>query len=68
MLRGVAISLRARSALLATVRILLEEVVAYFDELEDLRSTIHQKHPFVSMAVIALMGVLAGANGPTTIE
>lgn len=52
---------------MATVRITLEEVVGYFDELEDPRSTINQKHPFVSVVVIALMAVLAGANGPTTI-
>jgi len=51
----------------ARIRIALEEVVGYFDELEDPRSTINQKHPFVSVVVIALMAVLAGANGPTTI-
>jgi Cu+-exporting ATPase len=44
---------------MATVRITLEEVVGYFDELEDPRSTINQKHPFVSVLVIALMAVLA---------
>ena len=52
---------------MATVRMTLEEVVGYFDELEDPRSTINQKHPLVSVVVIALMGVLAGASGPTTI-
>jgi predicted transposase YbfD/YdcC len=52
---------------MAAVRITLEEVVGYFDELEDPRSTINQKHPFVSVVVIALMAVLAGASGPTTI-
>lgn len=52
---------------MAPVRITLEEVVGYFDELEDPRSTINQKHPFVSVVVIALMAVLAGASGPTTI-
>ena len=52
---------------MATVHITLEEVVGYFDELEDPRSTINQKHPFVSVVVIALMAVLAGASGPTTI-
>jgi predicted transposase YbfD/YdcC len=52
---------------MATVRITLEEVVGYFDELEDPRDTINQKHPFISVVVIALMAVLAGANGPTTI-
>jgi predicted transposase YbfD/YdcC len=52
---------------MATVHITLEEVVGYFDELEDPRSAINQKHPFVSVVVIALMAVLAGASGPTTI-
>lgn len=52
---------------MATVRIALEEVVGYFDELEDPRSTINQRHPLVSVVVIALMAVLAGASGPTSI-
>jgi predicted transposase YbfD/YdcC len=52
---------------MATVRITLEEVIGYFDELEDPRSTINQKHPLVSVVVIALMAVLAGASGPTSI-
>lgn len=52
---------------MATVRIALEEVVGYFDQLEDPRSTINQKHPLVSVVVIALMAILAGASGPTTI-
>src|SRR5580704_12099827 len=45
----------------------LDEIVGYFDELEDPRSTINQKHPLVSVIVIAMMGVLAGAGGPTAI-
>ena len=52
---------------MATVHITLEEVVGYFDELEDPRGTINQKHPLVSVVVIALMAVLAGASGPTSI-
>lgn len=52
---------------MATVRMTLEEVVGYFDELEDPRSEINLKHPFVSVVVIALMAVLAGASGPTSI-
>jgi predicted transposase YbfD/YdcC len=52
---------------MATVRMTLEEVVGYFDELEDPRSTINQKHPFISVVVISLMAILAGASGPTTI-
>lgn len=52
---------------MATVRISLEEVVGYFDELEDPRSTINQKHPLISVVIISMMAVLAGASGPTTI-
>ena len=52
---------------MAAVCFTLEEVVGYFDELEDPRSTVNQKHPFVSVVVIALMAVLAGASGPTMI-
>ena len=52
---------------MATVRIPLEEVVGYFDALEDPRSTINQKHPLISVVIISLLAVLAGASGPTTI-
>lgn len=52
---------------MADVRIGLEEITQHFHELEDPRSTINQKHPFVSVVVIAIMAVLAGANGPTSI-
>src|ERR1044072_8135816 len=45
----------------------LDEVVGYFDELEDPRSTVNRKHPLVSVVVIAMMAVLAGAGGPTAI-
>jgi hypothetical protein len=45
----------------------LDEVVGYFDELEDPRSSVNQKHPLVSVVVIAMMAVLAGAGGPTAI-
>jgi len=45
----------------------LDEVVGYFDELEDPRSDINQKHPLISVLVIALLAVLAGAGGPTAI-
>lgn len=47
--------------------VFLDEVVGYFDQLEDPRSTINQKHPLVSVVVIAMMAVLAGAGGPTAI-
>jgi predicted transposase YbfD/YdcC len=45
----------------------LDEVIGFFDELEDPRSDINQKHPLVSVVVIAMMAVLAGAGGPTAI-
>jgi predicted transposase YbfD/YdcC len=48
-------------------RIGLDEVVAHFQELEDPRSTINRRHPLVSVVVIALLAVLAGAGGPTAI-
>lgn len=50
-----------------TQHVCLDEVVGYFDELEDPRSTINQKHSLVSVVVIAVMAVLAGAGGPTAI-
>jgi predicted transposase YbfD/YdcC len=52
---------------MATTDVYLDEVVTYFDQLEDPRSTINQKHPLVSVVVIAMMAVLAGAGGPTAI-
>jgi predicted transposase YbfD/YdcC len=48
-------------------RVSLDEVVVHFQELEDPRSTINQRHPLVSVVVIALLAVLAGASGPTAI-
>ena len=45
----------------------LDEVVAHFNELEDPRSPINRQHPLVSVVVIALMAVLAGAGGPTAL-
>jgi predicted transposase YbfD/YdcC len=50
-----------------TQHVCLDEVVGYFDALEDPRSDINQKHPLVSVVVIAMMAVLAGAGGPTAI-
>ncbi len=48
-------------------RIGLDEVVRHFEELEDPRSEVNLRHPFVSVVVIALLAVLAGAGGPTAI-
>src|SRR5258708_22029708 len=52
---------------MAQIHVKLDEVISYFDELEDPRSTVNLKHPLVSVVVIALMAVLAGAGGPTAI-
>jgi hypothetical protein len=48
-------------------RVSRDEVVVHFQELEDPRSTINQRHPLASALVIALLAVLAGAGGPTAI-
>jgi predicted transposase YbfD/YdcC len=48
-------------------RIALDEVVRHFEELEDPRCSVNRKHPLVSVIVIAVMAVLAGAGGPTAI-
>jgi predicted transposase YbfD/YdcC len=48
-------------------RVGLDEIIRHFEELEDPRSTVNLQHPLVSVVVIALMAVLAGANGPTAI-
>jgi predicted transposase YbfD/YdcC len=45
----------------------LDEVVTYFQDLEDPRSTVNRRHPLASVLVIALLAVLAGAGGPTAI-
>ena len=49
------------------LRIGLDEVLPHFEALEDPRSTVNLQHPLDSVVVIALMAVLAGANGPTAI-
>jgi hypothetical protein len=38
-----------------------DEVVAYFQELEDPRSEVNRKHPLGSVVAIALIAVLAEA-------
>src|SRR3954453_2130669 len=45
----------------------LDEIVVHFQQLEDPRSTINQRHPLAGVVVIALLAVLAGAGGPTAI-
>lgn len=48
-------------------RISVEEIIPYFESLEDPRSPVNRQHPLVSVIVIALMAILAQANGPTAI-
>jgi len=48
-------------------RVSLDEIVVHFQELEDPRSTVNRRPPLVSVIVIALLAVLAGAGGPTAI-
>src|SRR5579862_2096240 len=48
-------------------RVGVDEIVVHFRELEDPRSTVNQRHPLVSVVVIAIMAVLAGASGPTSV-
>lgn len=45
----------------------LDEIVLHFAALEDPRTDVNVKHPLVSVVVIAVMAVLAGAGGPTAI-
>jgi hypothetical protein len=45
----------------------VDEIIAHFNKLEDPRSSINRQHPLASVVVIALMGILAGAGGPTAI-
>jgi hypothetical protein len=45
----------------------LDEVAKHFEHLEDPRCNINLRYPLVSGVVIALMAILAGANGPTAI-
>ena len=48
-------------------RVCLEEVLGYFDDLEDPRDAVNRKHPLVRVVVIAIMAVPSGAAGPTAI-
>jgi predicted transposase YbfD/YdcC len=45
----------------------VKEIVEHFKQLEDPRSPVNRLHPLESVLVIAIMAVLAGANGPTAI-
>jgi predicted transposase YbfD/YdcC len=45
----------------------LDEIVNHFEQLDDPRATVNRRHPLVSVVVIALLAILAGAGGPTAI-
>ena len=45
----------------------LLEVGRHFEGLEEPRSSVNLRHPLVSVMVLSLMGILAGASGPTGI-
>lgn len=45
----------------------VEEIACHFSQLEDPRSTINRLHLLPSVLVIAIMAILAGATGPTSI-
>jgi predicted transposase YbfD/YdcC len=45
----------------------IEEIACHFSQLEDPRSTVNRKHLLSSVLVIAVMAILSGANGPTSI-
>ena len=49
------------------IRVGLDEILVHFEELEDPRSDINQRHPLESVVVIAILAILAGAGGPTAI-
>lgn len=51
-----------------SIRTGLEAVGIHFGSLEDPRSSINLRHPFISVVVISVMAVLAGADGPTAIS
>ena len=46
----------------------VQQVKTYFLALKDPRSNVNQKHPFISVIMIAVLAVLAGADGPTAIS
>ena len=50
-----------------SARMDVEDVLRHFDQLDDPRSSINRHHPLASVVVIAIMAIIAGANGPTAI-
>lgn len=46
----------------------LSELFVAFEDIEDPRSSINRLHPLVSVLSIAVLAVLCGADGPTSIR
>ena len=51
----------------ATPRTCPMDIASYFEQLPDPRCHVNRLHPLSSVIVIAIMAILAGANGPTAI-
>jgi predicted transposase YbfD/YdcC len=45
----------------------VQGIVRHFQDIEDPRSRVNQRHLLVDVIVIAILGVIAGADGPTAI-
>jgi hypothetical protein len=52
---------------MARAQVSIDEALCHLEELEDPRSQINRKHPLLNVFVIAIMGVVAQATGPTGI-
>jgi predicted transposase YbfD/YdcC len=52
---------------MASATMSIDEVLCHFANLEDPRSEVNRKHPLASVIVLSVMGILAGASGPTGI-
>jgi predicted transposase YbfD/YdcC len=52
---------------MATASVTLNDISKHFDNLVDPRSEVNRLYPLPAVVVIAIMGILSGANGPTAI-
>ena len=52
---------------MSTLHTTPNDIASYFAQLPDPRCHINRLHPLPSVVVIAVMAILAGANGPTAI-
>jgi hypothetical protein len=53
--------------MVAQVSIDFDDLAQHFEQLDDPRKDVNQRHPFATVIAISLMAVLAGAGGPTAI-